>query len=155
MIGFILLRIRTGGGLFVPCEHLNKASGSIKGAKFLASWESRLSRWTLYITWFISFSSHCIVYVYLCIIYVLSDRLCGLVIRVPGYRSRVPAFDSRRYQIFCEVVSLERGPLRIVGITEELLEWKSSGFGSKKPRLTALGIRCADHATTSIRKSWH
>jgi hypothetical protein len=48
----------------------------------------------------------------------------GLVVRVPGYRSRGPAFDSRRYQIFCEVVGLERGPLSLVRIIEELLEWK-------------------------------
>jgi hypothetical protein len=39
-----------------------------------------------------------------------------------------------------------------VSITEELLEWKSSGSGSRKSRLTAVGIRCADHATPSIRK---
>jgi hypothetical protein len=39
-----------------------------------------------------------------------------------------------------------------VGTTEELLEWKSSGSGSRKSRLTAVGIRCADHATPSIRK---
>jgi hypothetical protein len=37
-------------------------------------------------------------------------------------------FDSRRYQIFW-VVGLERGPLTLVRITEELLEWKSSGSG--------------------------
>jgi hypothetical protein len=55
------------------------------------------------------------------------DRLCDVVVRVPGYRSRGPGFDSRRYQIFCEVVGLERGPLSLVRITEELLEWKSSG----------------------------
>jgi hypothetical protein len=68
------------------------------------------------------------------------DRLCGLVVRVPGYRSRGPGFDSWRYQIFWEVVSLERGPLSLVSITEELLEWKSSGSWSRIPRLTAMGI---------------
>jgi hypothetical protein len=44
------------------------------------------------------------------------------VVRVPGYRSRGPEFDSRRYQIFWEVVGLERGPLSLVRIIEELLE---------------------------------
>jgi hypothetical protein len=60
---------------------------------------------------------------------VTRDRLCGLVVRVPGYRSRGPGFDSRRYQIFWEVIGLERGPLNLVRIIEELLEWKSSGSG--------------------------
>jgi hypothetical protein len=54
------------------------------------------------------------------------DRLCGLVVRVPGYRSRGPGFDSRCYKIFWEVVGLERGPLSLVRVIEELLEWKSS-----------------------------
>jgi hypothetical protein len=36
-------------------------------------------------------------------------------------------FDSRRYQIFWEVVGLERGPLNLLSTIEELLEWKSSG----------------------------
>jgi hypothetical protein len=53
--------------------------------------------------------------------YIL-DRLCGLVVRVPG-------FDSWRYEIFWEVVGLERGPLSRVRIIEELLEWESSGSG--------------------------
>jgi hypothetical protein len=57
------------------------------------------------------------------------DRLCGLVVRVPGYRSRGPGFDSRRYQIFLEVVGLERGPLSLVKIIEELPETKNSGSG--------------------------
>jgi hypothetical protein len=48
--------------------------------------------------------------------YYYYDRLCGLVVRVPGYRSRSPGFDSRRYQIFWEVVGLERGPLSLVRI---------------------------------------
>jgi hypothetical protein len=38
-------------------------------------------------------------------------------------------FDSRRYQIFWEVVDLERGPLSPVSTTEELLERKNSGSG--------------------------
>jgi hypothetical protein len=52
------------------------------------------------------------------------DRLCGLVVSVPGYISRGPEFDFRRYQIFWEVVGLERGPLSLMKITEELLERK-------------------------------
>jgi hypothetical protein len=52
------------------------------------------------------------------------DRLCGLVVRVPGYRFRGPGFDSWRYQIFSEVVGLERGPLSLVRIIEELLDGK-------------------------------
>jgi hypothetical protein len=34
-------------------------------------------------------------------------------------------------------LGLKRGPLSLVSITEELLEWKSSGSGSRNPRLTA------------------
>jgi hypothetical protein len=45
------------------------------------------------------------------------DRLCGPVVRVPGYR-------TRRYQIFWEVVDLERGPLSLVSTTEALLDRK-------------------------------
>jgi hypothetical protein len=37
--------------------------------------------------------------------------------------------DFRRYQIFSEVVGLERGPLSLVSTIEELLERKSSGSG--------------------------
>jgi hypothetical protein len=53
------------------------------------------------------------------------------------------------------VVGLERSPLSLMRITERLFEWKSSGSGPRNPRLTAMGIRWADHATPSIRKSWH
>jgi hypothetical protein len=44
-----------------------------------------------------------------------------------------------RYQIFWEVVGLERGPLSLVTITEELVEWKSSGSRSRKPSLRPWG----------------
>jgi hypothetical protein len=57
------------------------------------------------------------------------DRLCGLVVRVHGYTSRGPGFDSRRCQMFWEVVGLERGPHSLLRIIEQLLEWKSSGSG--------------------------
>jgi hypothetical protein len=36
-------------------------------------------------------------------------------------------------------VGLERGPLSLVRIIEKLLEWKSSGSGSRKPRLRPWG----------------
>jgi hypothetical protein len=38
-------------------------------------------------------------------------------------------FDSRLYQIFWEVVGLQRGALSLVSTIEELLERKSSGSG--------------------------
>jgi hypothetical protein len=47
------------------------------------------------------------------------------------YRSR---YDSRRYQIFWEVVCLERGPLSLVSTTEELLGRKCWGFRSRNSR---------------------
>jgi hypothetical protein len=62
--------------------------------------------------------------VYLRLGYLLPDRLCGLVVRVPGYRSRGAGLDSRRYQIFWEVVDLEWRPLNLVRIIAELLERK-------------------------------
>jgi hypothetical protein len=55
--------------------------------------------------------------------------LCGLVVRVPVYRSIAPGFDSWCYQIFWEVVGLERSPLSLVSTTEELLGRNSSGSG--------------------------
>jgi hypothetical protein len=42
---------------------------------------------------------------------------------------RRPGFDSWRYQLFCEVVGLERDPLSLVSSNEELLGRKSSVFG--------------------------
>jgi hypothetical protein len=41
-------------------------------------------------------------------------------------------FDSQRYQIFWELVDLERGPLSHVSIIEELLEIKCSGSGLER-----------------------
>jgi hypothetical protein len=52
------------------------------------------------------------------VISISDTRLCGLLGRIHGYRSRGNGFGSRCYQIFCAAVSLERGPLRLVRITE-------------------------------------
>jgi hypothetical protein len=54
----------------------------------------------------------------------VKDRLCDLVVRVPNYRSRSPGLDSRRYQIFWEVVGLEGVPLSLVSTSEGYLEEK-------------------------------
>jgi hypothetical protein len=59
----------------------------------------------------------------------VANLLCGLVVRVPQYKSRGPGFDSRRFQIISDVAGLERGPLSLVRITEELLRRNSRGFG--------------------------
>jgi hypothetical protein len=79
--------------------------------------------------------------------------LCGLVVRVPGYRSRSPGSISRRYQIFWEVVGLERGPLSLVSKIEELLGWNSSGSGLESREY---GRRDPSRwpRAPSIRKSW-
>jgi hypothetical protein len=60
---------------------------------------------------------------------LLIDPLCGLVARVCGYRSRGPGFDSRHYQIFWQIVDMERGARSLVSTNEELLRRKSSGSG--------------------------
>jgi hypothetical protein len=54
---------------------------------------------------------------------------------------RRSGYDSRLYQIFWTVMGLERGPLSPVGTIEELLERKSSGSRSRKPRLYQRGLK--------------
>jgi hypothetical protein len=49
-----------------------------------------------------------------------------------GFLTQMSGFESRRYQIFREVVGLERGPLSLVSTIEELLERKISGSGLEK-----------------------
>jgi hypothetical protein len=63
------------------------------------------------------------------VIYRIIDRLCGLVVRVLGYRSGGPGsipgtnrFSGKKKRK--KVVGLERGPLRLVSTTEELLDKK-------------------------------
>jgi hypothetical protein len=57
------------------------------------------------------------------------------MVRVTGYRSRGPGFDSRCYQIFWEVVGLERGILSLVTINEELLGRNNSGSDLESIRI--------------------
>jgi hypothetical protein len=57
---------------------------------------------------------------------MLIDSLCGQIYWLQIQR---PGFDSRHYQIFWEVVSLERGPLSLVSTIGKLLERKNSGSG--------------------------
>jgi hypothetical protein len=56
-------------------------------------------------------------------------------------------FDSWRYQIFLQVVGMERGPHSLVSTTEELLS--SSSLESNN---MAIGICHTDHVALSIRK---
>jgi hypothetical protein len=49
-------------------------------------------------------------------------------------------------------VGLKRSPLKLVSTTEELLGRNSSGSGLEIKNMT-VGIRRADHAIHSIRKS--
>jgi hypothetical protein len=74
------------------------------------------------------------------------DRLYGHVVRVPGCGSRCPVLYSQHYQILWEVVGLERGPLSLVSITEELLDRKVAAT-VKKSEITAVGIHCVDNTT--------
>jgi hypothetical protein len=60
--------------------------------------------------------------------FLFTDRLSSLVVSF-WLQIQRSGFVSRRYQIFWEVVGLERGPLSLVSITEEVLGRKSSGSG--------------------------
>jgi hypothetical protein len=52
-----------------------------------------------------------------------------------GQSSWLQIQKSRRYQIFWEVVSLERGPLSLVRIIEELLEWSTMSIATSCDRM--------------------
>jgi hypothetical protein len=90
-------------------------------------------------------------WIYICYV----EESGGLVGRVPGYRFRSPGFYSRRYQIFWEVVGLERSPLCFVSTTEELLERKSSSFGLENQEYGRRGSASLTTRHPSIRRIWH
>jgi hypothetical protein len=84
------------------------------------------------------------------------DRLCGLEVRVPSCQPRGPGFDSQRYRIFWVAVGLERDPLSLVSINEELLERKKIAAPVEKTENNGRGLTAA--LTTqqlSTPKSWH
>jgi hypothetical protein len=75
-----------------------------------------------------------------------------------------PGFDSRHYQIFWDVVGLDRSPHSLVSTTEELLGRKSSGSGlerreygsrdpSRWPRGTLYAQKLALTSLTSVGRS--
>jgi hypothetical protein len=64
-------------------------------------------------------------------------------------------FDSRRYQIFWEVVGVDRSPLSLVSTVEELLERKSSGSGLENRDYARKGYGGLTTRHPSIRKRWH
>jgi hypothetical protein len=79
----------------------------------------------------------CVICIILCVV-SYCDRLCGLVVRIPGYRSRGSGSIPGATRFIYEVVDLERGPLSIMGTTEELLGRKSNGSGLEI-EITAVG----------------
>jgi hypothetical protein len=85
----------------------------------------------------------------------LYDRLSGLVVRIPGYKSRGSAFDCHLYHIFWEAAGLERGPLSLGRITEELLTWRSSGSGLENGDKWPLGPVALTTRHSFTCKSWH
>jgi hypothetical protein len=95
-----------------------------------------------------NFSFHCSKFL---IIWHHNDRICDLVVRVLGYRpggpGSIPGTTGK------QVMGLERGALSLVSTTEELLDRKVA-TPVYKTENTAVGIRHADHAAPSIRKSW-
>jgi hypothetical protein len=128
--------------LTVICEPLSRKCASLDGllqGQFNPfHWYTQLYKDVVYFlrNWIMGVLEICMQVMY-CTIYShippLSDECkkisSCLVVRVAGYRYWDPRFDSWRYQIFWEVVGLEWGPLSLVSIIEELLEWKSSGSG--------------------------
>jgi hypothetical protein len=70
----------------------------------------------------------------------------------PWLQIQRPWFDSRHYQKK-NVVGLEQGPLSLVSTSEELLDRKVAAPVLRTEN-KAVGIRHADHVTTSISKNW-
>jgi hypothetical protein len=55
---------------------------------------------------------------------VKDDNNWGVIVKSSWLQIQMTEFNSRRYQIFWELMGLERGPLSLVSIIEELFERK-------------------------------
>jgi hypothetical protein len=75
-------------------------------------------------------------YVFLSFIsYILYAFWNGGILNLPVLFDIRDGFDSRRYQIFWEVVVLKQGPLSLVSTTEELLGRNNSDSGLERLRI--------------------
>jgi hypothetical protein len=80
------------------------------------------------------------------------DRLCGLVVRVPGYRCGGPTFDPWRYQIFWQVVGLERGHSASWVQLSSYLRENSSGSGVESRKYGHREPSCWPRGTLYLQK---
>jgi hypothetical protein len=71
---------------------------------------------------------NCEVMAFFLIEYIIKSTASVVICQSSWLQIRRYWFDTRRYQIFLEVVGLERGPLSLVSTIEELLGRNSSGF---------------------------
>jgi hypothetical protein len=99
-------------------------------------WEGKCTAWDpLSIIECLQIDSHVCIRTLLCSFWAAKIVFVFTVISYPYWPPLWPSgqsywlqiqgsgFDSRHYQIFWEVVSLERGPLSLVSTPEELTEW--------------------------------
>jgi hypothetical protein len=86
------------------------------------------------------------------------NKLYSLILRCSGQISWLQilksGFDSGRYHIFCEVVSLDRGPCSLVSAIEELLGRKSSGSGLENREFCPKELSFWPRGTV-IHESWY
>jgi hypothetical protein len=54
----------------------------------------------------------------------IGSGLHDIAASIPGYRARIPGFGWLPYQVFWEVVFLERGLLALLRIIEDTFAWK-------------------------------
>jgi hypothetical protein len=91
--------------------------------------------------------SSCIIVILFNINYICICCFLATDIEVPGSIPGASRFSEKQW-VWNGVHSASRGQLR--SYLEEIV-----ADPVKKPETNDRGMRCADHATPSIRKSWH